>query len=94
VNRYKEITGARELLALPERATMEEIKVSYRNLIREWHPDRCKESKKQCTQMTAKIIAAYGVIMDYCNHYKFSFSKEEVQYHLSEEDWWIERFGF
>jgi DnaJ-class molecular chaperone len=93
VNKYKEISEARNLLELPERATMEEIKISYRNLIRKWHPDRRKEAKAKCTKMTARIIAAYGLIMDYCNHYKFSFSKEEVGYHLSEEEWWMERFG-
>lgn len=93
MNKYREITEARKLLELPERATMEEIKISYRNLVGKWHPDRCKESKDKCTQMTARIIAAYGVIMDYCNRYKFSFSEEEVKYHLSGEEWWIERFG-
>jgi DnaJ-class molecular chaperone len=93
VNRYEEITKARNLLELPERATMEEIKASYRNLIRKWHPDRSKESNKKTTEMAARIVAAHGLIMDYCNHYKFSFSKDEVKYHLSEDDWWLERFG-
>jgi preprotein translocase subunit Sec63 len=93
VNKYREISEARKLLELPERATMGEIKVNYKNLMKKWHPDRHKEAKAKCTKMTAKIIAAYGLIMDYCNHYKFSFSKEEVRYHLSEEEWWMERFG-
>jgi DnaJ-class molecular chaperone len=93
MNKYQEITEARKLLELPERATMEEIKVKYRNLTMKWHPDRCKETKEKCTEMTAKIVAAYRIIIEYCNHYKFSFSKEEVRNHLSEEEWWFERFG-
>lgn len=93
MNRYEEITEARNLLELPERATMEEIKASYRKLIRKWHPDRSKESKKKTTKMAARIVAAHSLIMEYCNHYKFSFSKDEVKYHLSEDDWWFERFG-
>ncbi|MBW1741557.1 MAG: J domain-containing protein [Deltaproteobacteria bacterium] len=93
MNKYQEITEARKLLGLPERATMEEIKANYRNLIREWHPDRCKETKQECTEMTAKIVAAYRLIIDYCNNYKFSFSKEEIRHYLSEEEWWLERFG-
>ena len=93
MNKYQEITEARKLLELPERATMEEIKANYRKLIRKWHPDRCKKTKKKCTEMTAKIVAAYRIIIAYCNHYKFSFSKEELKNHLSEEEWWLERFG-
>jgi DnaJ-class molecular chaperone len=93
MNKYQEITEARKLLGLPERATMEEIKTNYRNLIREWHPDRCKETMEKRTEITARIVAAYKIIIDYCNHYRFSFSKKEVGNHLSEEEWWFERFG-
>jgi DnaJ-class molecular chaperone len=93
MNKYQEITKARELLELPERATMEEIKANYRNLIRKWHPDRRKESKKRCTEMTVKIVDAYRTIIDYCNQYRYSFSEDEVRHHLSNEEWWLERFG-
>ena len=93
MNKYQEITEARKLLELPERATMEEIKASYRNLVRKWHPDRCMESKKISAEMTVKIIAAYRTLIDYCNHYRFNFSQEEVRNHLSEEEWWLDRFG-
>ncbi len=93
MNKYGKITEARKLLELPERATIEEIKANYRNLVRAWHPDRCKEAKEKCTERTARIVAAYGIIIEYCNHYRFSFSKEEVMNHLSEEEWWLERFG-
>ena len=93
MNKYQQITEARKLLELPERATMEDIKRNYRNLINAWHPDRCPEGKETCTEMTAKIISAYRTIIDYCNSYQFSFSEEEVRYHLSDEEWWFERFG-
>ncbi len=90
---FKEINAARKLLELPERATMEEIKSSYRALIRRWHPDRCEDDQETCKQMTTRIIAAYRIINDYCKNYKFSFSKEEVKRYLSAEEWWLERFG-
>ena len=93
MKKYNKITKARKLLNLSEQATMEEIKASYRSLLMRWHPDVCNESREECARMTAKIIAAYRTIADYCSHYKFSFSKEEVAEHLSEEDWWVERFG-
>jgi DnaJ-class molecular chaperone len=93
MKKYQEITEAREVLELPERATRREIQARYRELLRKWHPDRNKKTKGKSTEMTARIIDAYKVIMDYCGNYQFSFSEEEVRHHLSEEDWWFERFG-
>ncbi|MGD8758278.1 MAG: J domain-containing protein [Deltaproteobacteria bacterium] len=93
MKKYEEVAEARRLLELPERATMEEIQMKYRSLIKKWHPDTCDETKEKCTEMTAKIVAAYKIIMDYCKHYRFSFSKREVRQYLSEEEWWLERFG-
>ena len=90
---FEEINAARMLLDLPERATMADIKAQYRELIKKWHPDRCKIDKETCKEMTAQIIAAYRLISDYCNNYEFSFSKEEVSNYLSAEEWWYERFG-
>jgi DnaJ-class molecular chaperone len=93
MGKYQEIDEARKLLELPERATMEEIKSNYRKLIRKWHPDRCEDNSDQCIEMTKKLIAAYGTIIAYCKHYRFSFTEEEVAQYLSGEDWWIRRFG-
>jgi len=93
MNRYQEIAEARNLLELPETATMKSIKASYRRLLREWHPDRCTENQETCVEMTRKIIAAYQTIMDYCRQYQYSFSQEAVRRHLSPEEWWFERFG-
>ncbi len=93
MNKYERITEARKLLEVPERATMKEIKSSYRHMLRTWHPDTCGEPKEICEQMTARIIAAYEMIIAYCDHYRFSFSKQEVRNHLSGDEWWSERFG-
>ncbi len=43
--------------------------------------------------MTKNIITAYKIIVEYCNNYKYSFDKEEIQKYLSDEDWWFKRFG-
>ena len=91
--KYQDIIEAKELLNLPERASLEEIKSSYRKLQSQWHPDKCNENKDKCTEMTRKIIAAHKTIIDYCNQYKYSFAEEEIKKYLSKEDWWFERFG-
>ena len=91
--KYKDILNAKELLNLPERASMKEIKTNYKTLIAKWHPDKCEKNKDECKEMTIKIVAAYKIITAYCKQYKYSFAKEEVKQYLSEEDWWFERFG-
>ncbi len=91
--KYKDILEARELLGLPERASMDEIKSSYRRLVSLWHPDRCREDKERCDEMTRKIIAAYEIIAAYCENYRYSFTEEEVRRYLSAEEWWFEKFG-
>ncbi len=90
---YEKIDTARNILELPETATMASIKASYRQLLAKWHPDKCTQDKDTCTEMTRKIISAYGVIVDYCNNYEYSFSKKTIKRHLSPEEWWLDRFG-
>ena len=91
--KYQDIIEAKELLNLPERASIEEIKSNYKKLINQWHPDKCNEDIVKCNEMTKKITIAYKTIMIYCNQYKYSFAKEEVRRYLSDEEWWIYRFG-
>ena len=93
MNKYQKITEARRVLELPEQATMKEIKAQYRLLLAKWHPDICTEDKQQCKEMTQKIIAAYKTIIAYCEHYQYSFSKEEIKKYLPEDEWWFEHFG-
>jgi len=92
-DRYKEITKARKVLHLPEKANMKEIKERYKDLVRKWHPDKGGESVEQCNEMTKEINTAYHVVLSYCSEYKFSFTKEEVMKYLSTEEQWMERFG-
>ena len=92
-SRYQEISAAREILELPEIATMAEIKKSYRSLLAKWHPDTSSEEREVCNEMTRKIVSAYQVITDYCRQYQYSFSEDAVRRHLSPEDWWFDRFG-
>jgi DnaJ-class molecular chaperone len=93
MGKYEEITKARNILGLDEFATLKEIKNKYWELLREWHPDLCKKNKDIRKDKTIKIINAYKTIMDYCEHYRFSFSREEVEKHISPEELWAKQFG-
>lgn len=93
MSKFKEIKAARKILDLPERATMDLIKSSYRRMLARWHPDKCQEDKEKCTEMTRRIISAYETIMEYCAHYEYSFSEDTVKRHRTAEEWWFDRFG-
>lgn len=93
MNKFEIIDNARRLLNLQESATMDEIKKNYRTLLHKWHPDKCKDNKKKCKEMTTNIIKAYQIIVDYCENYHFSFSKEEVKKYFNSADIWFDQFG-
>jgi DnaJ-class molecular chaperone len=93
MDKYQKLTEARELLQLPERVTMAQIKASYRELLRKWHPDRGAQNRGACLEKTRQIITAYEMIMEYCNRYEYSFSRQEVEKYLSAEEWWYKHFG-
>ena len=91
--KFDTINQARLILELPENATMDQIKESYRTLIKRWHPDRCKDAPEKCEEMSRRITDAYRIILEYCTNYRFSFSREEVEKNLAEDEWWLKRFG-
>lgn len=90
---YRELAEAKELLELPDRASMEEIRSSYKRLLKRWHPDTCTENREGCADMTRRIVAAYRIIAAYCATYEYSFEEDELRRHLSTEEWWMDRFG-
>lgn len=90
---FRIITDARHILELPETATMKTIKTNYKKLMLKWHPDKCHDKKELSEDMTKKINHAYTIILDYCDHYEFSFSEKEVEKYLTVREWWFSRFG-
>ncbi|NDC41608.1 MAG: J domain-containing protein, partial [Chitinophagia bacterium] len=40
----KKIIGYRKLLGVSEKATLQELKTVYRNLMKNWHPDKIQET--------------------------------------------------
>jgi DnaJ-class molecular chaperone len=50
MGKYEEITKARQVLELHEVATLKEIKNKYRELLKEWHTDLCREKEETITR--------------------------------------------
>ena len=93
MTRFEQIDVSRKLLELGESATWDEIKKNFRTLLHKWHPDKCNDDKAKCEEMTDNIIKAYHTIMDYCENYIYSFSRENVKKQYNSTDWWFDRFG-
>lgn len=63
------VFGAFETLGLPYGTPFEEVKKTYRQLMREYHPDKhgdSPEEERKATQKTQELTAAYELI---CQHY-------------------------
>jgi len=93
--KYKAILEAAEVLGITSAVTQEQIKKKYRELVKQWHPDKCQAAPEECKKMTARITEAYKLILEYIENYKFSFEEEEIRQNLSidSDGWWFDRFG-
>jgi hypothetical protein len=90
---YAELVAAKSRLELQDRATMEEIRSAYTRLLKRWHPDTHPGDREMCCEMTRRIVEAYRTVVSYCETYQYSFAEEELRRHLSDEEWWMDRFG-
>jgi DnaJ-class molecular chaperone len=93
MGKYEEITKARKVLGINEVATLQEVKNRYRELLKKWHPDLSDENKDMRREKTIEIIHAHRLLLNYCEQYRFSFSREEVEKYISPEEMWAKRFG-
>jgi len=74
---YGEIRHALEVLGLPTMVTRSDIKRRYRQLVRQYHPDRRGDSEEM-----ERINRAYELLMEYVEQFRFRFDEEEVaRYH-------------
>ena len=53
-----------ETLGVSEEATQEEIKKSFRELAKKWHPDRNPDNKKESEEKFKEVSEAYGILSD------------------------------
>ncbi len=69
-----ELQNALDILALPRLITKEDIKKQYRYLAKKYHPDAGGDP----LQMEA-INSAYKLLIDYIEHFRYSFDNEELR---------------
>ena len=92
---WKRIIEAKDLLGLPDQATLAEIKKAFRRLSKEHHPDLARhrpEGVKGAALDMHRLIEACQILLEYGKKYKIPLVPGEDQ-PLEGEDWWMERFG-
>ncbi len=92
---YEKISEARELFGIGEAETLAGVKRKINALLKTWHPDTGggEEDGGARNAKTAALLEAKKIIMDYCNGYKISFSREDIEKYLSPEERWMRNFG-
>ncbi|MDQ7044366.1 MAG: J domain-containing protein [Sulfurimonas sp.] len=91
---FEKLIKAKTLLGLRETASLKEIKLSYKNLMKKWHPDKHRDNVKQATTMSVSINEAYEILLEYCNHYEYDFSEEKIKRdYITPAQWWHDKFG-
>lgn len=91
-DKWRQVTAARELFGLGERATVTEVKQAYRRLSKAHHPDTASEDEEERVAMH-EITAAYQALLRHCEQYPIPLCREESDQPLDGEDWWMDRFG-
>lgn len=92
---WKKIVAAKNLLGLPDQATLAEIKKAYRRLSKEHHPDIARhrpDGEIEPGLEMHRLTEAYQILVEYGKKYKIPLVPGEDQ-PLEGEDWWMERFG-
>jgi len=79
---FKELQKSLEILELTDRVTMKQIKHRHRELVKRYHPDCGEDVNSEQIQL---INAAYRILSDYLESYRFSFSEDEFYVQNSEE---------
>ncbi len=66
INTMKKIVDYRKLLGVTEAAELQELKTTYRSLMKAWHPDKFQdsaESKLEAEEKSKTIIEAYHFLV-------------------------------
>ena len=88
---WAEISQAKELLGLGDRATLGEGKRSYRNKCKQYHPDLVGNDRKK-GDMMRKLTRAYDVLLHHYDQFKIPLVPGDSDT-VEADDWWMDRFG-
>lgn len=79
---FDDLQKSLKILGLYDRITMKQIKKRHRELVKRYHPDSGNSADGEKIKL---INAAYHVLSDYLESYRFSFSEDEFYIQNPEE---------
>lgn len=79
---FADLQASLNIFGLDDRATLKEIKSRHRELVKRYHPDTGSAHEPEQIQ---KVNAAYRVLLDYVESYRYSFAEEEFYEQNPEE---------
>lgn len=71
---YQAIKDALKELGLSEQASLAEVKRHFRLLVKRYHPDKGESANPERMR---RINAAYKLLRNYCENYRYNFSEDE-----------------
>jgi DnaJ-class molecular chaperone len=78
----KRVKEYRTLFAAEPKATLKELKTTYRNLVKEWHPDKFQaddEKAAEAEEMGRKIIDAYHFLVSIAPETREKYQEEYTE---------------
>jgi hypothetical protein len=86
---------AREVLGLPEEASLADVKQAYRSLSLSLHPDRRPpEEREEAEAAMQRVNEAYAVLECFLEHYPVPLHREALEARVFDpEQWWRDRFA-
>ena len=75
---FGEVNEARSMLELGEETTISEIRETYRELSKKFHPDKYP-GDREAQKRFEKITNAYQILADYCHEGRCSFKEADVR---------------
>jgi len=85
MTRFDEIEKARKTLKLGKTATLQEIKETYKALVKTYHPDKYRKEGGETEEKMKEINKAYKIIREYVDGYEFRFTEEDVRRRYPDE---------
>ncbi len=77
---YESLRKASELLELDEKASLLEVRESYRALARRWHPDKTDDADRAEAEERMKALnEAYALLKAYCERYPIPFGIDSLR---------------
>ncbi len=91
---FDTLIKAKTLLGLSDKATLSEIKIRYKTMMKQWHPDKHRDDPDTAHAMSTQINEAYAILLEYCSTYEYNFDEEFLQNKtLTPQEWWTKKFG-